>query len=76
MPLQIFDHVDVAQDILEPLIRSGGLGRTGSLTQGPSDRNHAIGVNIQNVSTPESFSIDLCNIQGLRSNFSSVEYHL
>ena len=68
--------MDVNQNELEPLTRSSGHGQTGSLTQGPSDRQHATGVGVQNGSTPDSFSIDFCNIRGLRSNFSSVEHHL
>jgi len=61
---------------IEPLTRSSGLGRTGSLTQGPPDRQQATGVNVPSVCAPDSFSIDFCNIRGLRSNFSSVEHLL
>ena len=61
---------------IEPLTRSSGLGRAGSLTQGPPDRQQATGVNVQSVCAPDSFSIDFCNIRGLRSNLSSVEHHL
>ena len=68
--------MEVDQIILEPQTRSCGIGQTGSLTQGPSDRHHAAGVSVQNFSTSDSFSIDFCNIRGLRSNFSSVEHHL
>ena len=71
-----FIIMDVDQFILVPLTRSSGLGQTSSLTQGPSDRHHATGVSVQNVTTPDSFSIDFCNIRSLRPNFSSVEQHL
>ena len=65
------DHLN-----LEPLARSSGTGQIGSLTQGPSDRQHVTGVSVQSVSAPDCFSIDFSNIRGLRSNFSSVEHHL
>ena len=65
------DHMNI-----EPLTRSSGLGRAGSLTQGPPDRQQATGVNVQSVCALDSFSIDFCNIRGLRSNLSSVEHHL
>ena len=61
---------------IEPLTRSSGTGQTGSLTQGPSDRQHVAGVNVQSVSALDSFSIDFCNIRGFRSNFSFVEPHV
>ena len=65
------DHLN-----FEPLARSSGTGRSGSPTQGPSDRQHVTGVSVQSVSAPDCFSIDFSNIRGLRSNFSSVEHHL
>ena len=65
------------RDISAPLTRNSGHGREGSPTQGPPDRQHVTGVGAQRgASTSDFFTLDFCNIRGLRSNFSAVEHHL
>ena len=65
------------EESIEPLTRSSGRGRDGSLTRGPPDRQTATEVVDQRgACTPDSISFDFCNIRGLRSNFSTVEHHL
>ena len=40
--------MDVGNNMnVEPLTRSSGLGRIGSLAQGPSDRQQVTGTNVQ-----------------------------
>ena len=65
------------EENIEPLTRSSGRGRDGSLTRGPPDRQTATEVADQRgACTLDSISFDFCNIRGLRSNLSTVEHHL